>query len=353
MFWKYRRHIVAELILDNLGFTYPGNESPTLSGLNVHIQDGATHALLGASGAGKTTILNLLSGLLHPSEGRILFDGHDVSALDARGRNVALVFQFPVLYESKSVVDNLAFPLLNRGWKRRDALHRAREIGGELGISDVLDSRPAGLSLFQKQLAAIGKSLVRTDVDLVLLDEPLTAVEPATKWRLRQTLTRFQQTHALTMIYVTHDQTEALTFANEVSVLSEGRILQTASPDEIYNNPADPFVAGFIGSPGMKLINCELNEGRITPDGFPDFDLPDGHYQLGVRAEWLTPVLSEAGPWQVTGTNLLGTRNGQKRSLVRVKGEPGELIAEGDGEFPIGQAVSVSASRAVLFEAEQ
>ncbi|CAN0585203.1 unnamed protein product, partial [Ectocarpus sp. 12 AP-2014] len=208
-------------------------------------------------GAGKTTLLNLLSGLLPPSRGQITFDDRNVSELSARERNVALVFQFPVLYETKSVLDNLMFPLVNRGWTPVDARKRASDIAGELEIDDVLNLRPNRLSLFQKQLTAIGKSLVRTDVDLVLLDEPLTAVEPAKKWRLRKMLSRFQASHGLTMIYVTHDQTEALTFASQVSVLADGRILQTGTPEDIYSRPANHFVGDFIGSPGMRFIERE------------------------------------------------------------------------------------------------
>ena len=345
---------VAEICLQDLTFNYPGADVETLSALNLTIANGSAHALLGASGAGKTTLLNLLSGLLRPTGGRVLFDGEDVSRVSARERNVALVFQFPVLYESKTVLQNLMFPLLNRGWSAKAADARAREIAAELEISAALDGRPAGLSLFQKQLAAIAKSLVRTDVDLVLLDEPLTAVEPAIKWRLRQTLTRFQRAHQLTMVYVTHDQTEALTFADKVSVMAGGGILQTGSPQEIYENPVDPFVAGFVGAPSMKLAPCRVESGLVHIDGLvcEPTDAQAGHYLLGLRAEWLKPGLDPSGPWRIEGVRLLGTRGGYARLLLSVSAGDKQLVAEASGDFSPGQRVTLNAAKYVLFREE-
>ncbi len=347
--------LLAEVVLEHVSYTYPGESEPTLSALNLTIEHGSAHALLGASGAGKTTMLNLLSGLIHPTGGRILFGGVDVGVVHARARNVALVFQFPVLYESKSVMDNLIFPLLNRGWRRADALSRAREISAELDIEAIHDAKPTELLLFQKQLVAIGKSLVRDDVDLVLLDEPLTAVEPGIKWRLRQTLTRLQQTHELTMVYVTHDQTEALTFAEDVSVMAEGRILQTGKPEDIYQSPNCPFVGHFIGSPGMQFVDCDVAGGVAQVDGVPQdpasttLDLPDGNYQLGVRVEWVR-VQPEPGGWQVQDTKILGTDAGEVRVLLTVACGDHRLQAEGKGEWARGEKVGVTFDKFVVFD---
>ena len=209
---------MAKISLDDLSFSYPGAQTETLSKLNLSIANGEAHALLGASGAGKTTLLNILSGLLVPTGGALRFDDLDVSHQQGRERNVAQVFQFPVLYESLSVADNLAFPLKTRKMQPEAIKQRLDYICSELGLNDLRKAKPAGLSLFQKQLVAVGKALVRPDVSMVLLDEPLTAVEPRIKWRLRQTLRRVQADLKVTMIYVTHDQTEALTFADRVSV---------------------------------------------------------------------------------------------------------------------------------------
>lgn len=345
---------MAEVHLESVGFTYPGSADSTLHGLDLNIDHGCAHALLGASGTGKTTMLNLLSGLLHPTEGSIRFDSVDVSELGARERNVALVFQFPVLYESKTVLENLMFPLVNRGWKVVDARARAREVAGELELESALEMKPERLSLFQKQLAAIGKSLVRTDVDLVLLDEPLTAVDPAVKWRLRQILSRYQQGHELTTVYVTHDQTEALTFADHVSVMAEGSILQTGTPEEIYDQPVSREVAEFVGSPGMQLVPCRVTGGEIDLPGFSCREklYRDGGWTLGVRSAWCDLVDEEASPWQVTASRLLGTRQGEEIRLVTVMLGEMRLFAETVMDCQIGQRVAIRADRVVLFESD-
>lgn len=341
--------------LDQVGYIYPGSEEAALSGLSLEIHDGEAHALLGASGAGKTTMLNLLSGLLHPTEGEVYLGDRNVSLLGARERNVALVFQFPVLYESKSVLENLMFPLDTRGWRRAEAQRRAEEIASELGIDAVLSLKPQALSLFQKQLTAIGKSLVRPDVDLVLLDEPLTAVEPGIKWRLRQTLSRFQETHGLTMIYVTHDQTEALTFADVVSVMADGGIVQTGTPEDIYESPASKLVGRFIGSPGMNFVDCEVRGGEILVAGSSlggSSGLADGAYELGVRSEWARVSDQAEGDWRVVDSKILGTTSGEVRRLVRLSSEIGHLQVETTGRLPDDGAVNVSFEKFVMFDGE-
>ena len=344
MFWSSVPEM-ATIRLENVSFSYPGSDDPTLRDLHLTVEHGSTHALLGASGAGKTTLLNLLSGLLHPTHGKIFIDDRNVSLVGARERNVALVFQFPVLYESKSVLENLTFPLLNRGWSKGDAEARAHEIAQELEIGDVVSARPGQLSLFQKQLAAIGKSLVRTDVDLVLLDEPLTAVEPAMKWRLRQTLSKFQEHHGLTMIYVTHDQTEALTFASEVSVLADGAILQTGTPTEIYDNPANTFVGNFIGSPGMRFVGKGSSSTAELKDLEFDEPVELERQTIGLRSEWLNPSANDSGAWEVTGTRLLGTRAGEARSLLTLRQGATELLAEGAGAWCAGSRATLRVTR--------
>ena len=346
---------MASVQLESVSFRYPGASEETLSNLDLAVADGSTHALLGASGAGKTTLLNLLSGLLPPSGGQIMFDSRNVSELGARDRNVALVFQFPVLYETKSVLDNLMFPLLNRGWSQADARQRACDIAGELELEDVLHAKPRRLSLFQKQLTAIAKSLVRTDVDLVLLDEPLTSVEPARKWRLRQMLLRFQARHGLTMIYVTHDQTEALTFASQVSVLADGRILQTGSPEEIYNRPVNRFVGDFIGSPGMRFIAGETlrADHRLRDLQFatPIDEVPAG--AVGLRAEWLQAERHADGAWDVRGVSLKGTQEGAPRSLLTLCQNGQVLMAQASGTWQAGDRARLRVSRYAFVESAE
>lgn len=344
---------MAAVSLENLGFTYPGAGSPTLSKLNLYIPDGEAHALLGASGAGKTTLLNILSGLLAPSSGALRFDDKDVSLQSGRLRNVAQVFQFPVLYESLSVAENLTFPLKTRKAPAGLIRERLDYICSELDITDLRSLKPAALSLFQKQLIAVGKALIRPDVSLVLLDEPLTAVEPRTKWRLRQTLRRVQADLKVTMVYVTHDQTEALTFADRVSVLTAGGILQTGTPEQVYNSPEHEFVGHFVGSPGMNFLPAKAL-------GISDAE------RAGFRPEWA--VLSMAntatssspanscGIGHLTGEVLRirvqGARAGKPFGLLTLATDHGEVAVR--GEFPdaavgVGNRLNLQLSRCIAY----
>ena len=244
---------MAAVEIKNLSYRYQGAET-VLAGIDLQLADGEAHAILGGSGAGKTTLLNLLAGLLRPESGTIGFNRRDVTHLRGAERNVAQVFQFPVLYPSLNVAENIGFALGNRGWRKQAIATRVRDLAELLELAPLLRKRPDALSLFEKQLVAIGRALARPDVAVVLLDEPLTAVAPATKWRLRRALKTVQQELALTMVYVTHDQAEALTFAERITMLHRGSIVQTGTPAELYEAPAHTLVAEFIGSPGMNLV---------------------------------------------------------------------------------------------------
>lgn len=353
---------VANITLEELSFTYPGAAQPTLLPISAEIKDGEAFALLGASGAGKTTLLNLLSGLLVPTTGRILFDGVDVSEQSGSQRNLAQVFQFPVLYESLTVADNLAFPLSARkadnGLSGSDIKARVAKIAGELDIEHLLKRKPKALSLFQKQLVAIGRALVRPDVSVVLLDEPLTAVEPRTKWQLRQSLKRLQQELGVTMIYVTHDQTEALTFADRVGVMADGNILQTASPQEVYEHPAQEFVGFFIGSPGMNFVDITPGAGGNV---YSHHGVASTAQRLGFRPEWAKLVKGAVAPelskvsWSgtVTLSQVLGTQDGQPVGITTVMGDAGELKVRGPITGTSGDKVVVVLDRFISFSNEK
>ena len=282
---------MAEVVLKQLSFRYPGSAVETLSALDLSVARGEAHALLGGSGAGKSTLLNLLSGLLPAAAGQVYFDGQDVSELTPWSRRVTQVFQFPVLYDGMTVAENLSFPM--RDASRQSQRERVTRLAAELNITTLLNLRPPGLTLVQKQLVAIGKALMRPDVSLVLLDEPLTAAEPEHKWQLRQTLRSLQRELGATMIYVTHDQAEALTFADRVSILHEGRILQTATPQTLLEQPAHEHVGHFVGSPGMNLLDGEIRNGCCLVGGVnvgrvatADLPLIDGACRVGFRPEW-------------------------------------------------------------------
>ncbi len=230
-------------------------------------EDGTACALLGPSGCGKTTLLNIVSGLLVPSRGRVLYDGKDVTALPPEKRNIAQVFQFPVLYDTMSVFNNLAFPLRNRGINETEVRERVMEIAEILDLTPFLSKRAAGLAADAKQKISLGRGLVRSDVAAILFDEPLTVIDPQMKWHLRRKLKEIHERLRLTFIYVTHDQVEALTFADQVAVMFEGEIVQIGSPQDLFENPEHRFVGYFIGSPGMNFLECTIEGNAAQVDG--------------------------------------------------------------------------------------
>ncbi len=310
---------MADVSLAGVAYRYPGAALPTLEGLDLEIASGEAHALLGGSGAGKTTLLNLLSGLLDVRSGTLRIGGRVVAGRSPAERRVSQVFQFPVLYDAMTVSENLQFPLVNSGIARPERRARAQEIAGRLGVGHTLERRPGTLSLFEKQLVAIGKSLVRRDVALVLLDEPLTAAEPARKWQLRRTLRALQRESGATMIYVTHDQTEALTFADRISVLHQGRILQTGTPQALIDTPRHEYVGYFVGAPGMNVLDTALL-GDAATGLLPEGVGPDPDLRLGFRPDWaaLTPGAAQrtALPARITGITILGTHRGRRSGIV-------------------------------------
>ncbi|MEM9230182.1 MAG: ABC transporter ATP-binding protein, partial [Pseudomonadota bacterium] len=220
---------MAKITLADLRHSYSrmpsGPEDYALKRIDLDWSDGGAYALLGPSGCGKSTLLNIISGLIVPSQGRILFDGQDVTHLAPDQRNIAQVFQFPVIYDTMTVYDNLAFPLRNRGVDAERVDRRVHEIATMLELDDVLNRRAAGLTPDAKQKISMGRGLVRDDVNVIMFDEPLTVIDPALKWKLRSKLKELHQKVAVTMIYVTHDQTEALTFADQVVVMQDGEVV--------------------------------------------------------------------------------------------------------------------------------
>jgi glycerol transport system ATP-binding protein len=231
--------------------------------------NGSANALLGPSGCGKTTLLNIISGLLQPTEGAVFFDARDVTQLPPDARNIAQVFQFPVVYDTMTVYDNLAFPLRNRHLAPAVVDKRVREIAALLDLEAMLGQRAAGLTADGKQKISLGRGLVREDVNVVMFDEPLTVIDPHLKWRLRGKLKELHQRVGTTMIYVTHDQTEALTFADQVIVMNEGTVVQAGTPVELFERPRHTFVGHFIGSPGMNVLPATFSDGVARFAGHP------------------------------------------------------------------------------------
>ncbi len=291
---------MARITLDNLAHAYmpdPASDADYALRRMDHVwEDGGAYALLGPSGCGKTTLLNIISGLLTPSEGRVLFDGEDVTDLEPQARNIAQVFQFPVIYDTMTVADNLAFPLRNRGMDEGAVHKRVAEIADLLELTPDLKRRARGLTADAKQKISLGRGLVRSDVAAILFDEPLTVIDPQVKFQLRRKLREIHEEFRLTLVYVTHDQNEALTFADQVAVMYEGQVVQLGTPQELFETPAHTFVGYFIGSPGMNFLDCRIEGGAAVVDGMA---IPlasgvakavagiGGRLKLGIRPEFL------------------------------------------------------------------
>ena len=328
---------MAKITLDNLAHSYlpkpAGEEDYALKELNHDWEDGAAYALLGSSGCGKSTLLNIISGLLHPSQGRVLFDGRDVTRAPTAERNIAQVFQFPVVYDTMTVHDNLAFPLRNRGRDEAYVAERVQEVARMIGMEADLNRKARGLTADAKQKISLGRGMVRKDVNALLFDEPLTVIDPHMKWELRTQLKSLHHEFGHTMIYVTHDQTEALTFADKVVVMYDGRVVQIGTPQELFERPEHTFVGYFIGSPGMNVIPAKvegqhayINGSSVELSG--GYGALDGKVEIGVRPEFARLSDSEGLPVKVRRVEDVG-----RHKIVRAEcfGSDINIIAgEGD-----------------------
>lgn len=309
---------MARIDLVDLAHSYgdaSDESSYALKPVSMTWRQGGAYSLLGPSGCGKTTLLNLISGLVTPSQGKILFDGVDITARSTRARNIAQVFQFPVIYDTMSVGENLAFPLQNRGVPKDQIRARVARIADLLDLTPHLHRKATRLTADAKQKISLGRGLVRSDVAAVLFDEPLTVIDPELKWQLRSKLKALHRELDLTMIYVTHDQTEALTFADTVVVMHDGRVVQSGTPAELFDKPAHTFVGYFIGSPGMNIVPADVagREARIS-DRVIALNrsygtMPAGaKIEVGVRPEFvnLAPVAADLLTAQIERIDDLG-----------------------------------------------
>jgi glycerol transport system ATP-binding protein len=273
---------MAEIQLRSLAHSYSstpdGPEDYAIQHLDHIWEKGGAYALLGPSGCGKSTMLNIISGLLKPSEGDVLFDGKRVNELSPRDRNIAQVFQFPVIYDSMTVYENLAFPLKNNKVPSAKIKLRVQEIAEVLEIEDKLHKKAKNLTADEKQKVSMGRGLVREDVSAILFDEPLTVIDPQLKWKLRRKLKQIHEQFDITMVYVTHDQLEASTFADKIAVMYGGKIVQFGTPTELFEKPNHTFVGFFIGSPGMNIIEVERCEGGVL---FSDIAVRLDDWQIG------------------------------------------------------------------------
>ena len=288
---------MAKIDLNNVSHSYNPNDPNPVFALNpfsMTWENGNRYAILGPSGCGKTTMLNIVSGLVRPSAGRILFDDKDVTDLKTEDRNIAQVFQFPVIYNTMTVYENLAFPLKCRDFSKSKTDERVNSVAETLNLKSFLNSPARKLTADQKQLISLGRGLVREDVAAVLMDEPLTVIDPDLKFRLRRNLKEINEQYKTTLVYVTHDQNEAMTFADNIIVMSEGEVVQTGSPKELFERPNTTFVGYFIGSPAMNLFESEpssndsvkINNTLIKTNTNLS-KLKTKNIKLGIRSEFI------------------------------------------------------------------
>jgi glycerol transport system ATP-binding protein len=325
---------MSKISLRQIKHSYVPNPSVdldwALKTIDIEWSDGGAYALLGPSGCGKTTLLNIISGLLVPTEGRVLFGDEDVTDNPPDKRNIAQVFQFPVVYDTMTVYDNLAFPLRNRGVAAGEIDSRVREIAKMLDLEETLRNKASGLTADGKQKISLGRGLVRSNVNAILFDEPLTVIDPHLKWILRSKLKDLHTQVGSTMIYVTHDQTEALTFADQVVVMHEGIVVQSGTPIELFEKPQHTFVGHFIGSPGMNILPCVLENGTPLFEGqavtISSAARPASGYErleIGVRPEFVS-ISDDGIPVEVVKVSDVGrhriveTRHGDVRIQLLV-----------------------------------
>jgi len=293
---------LATIELENVSKGFRGG-TPVLDDITLTIEDGEFFILVGPSGCGKSTLLNAIVGLEQLSAGEIRVDGQRVDHLDPKDRDMAMVFQSYALYPHMTVRENIAFPLRLAGLRKAEIASRVAAAAEMLELAAILDRKPARLSGGQRQRVAMGRALVRKP-KAFLLDEPLSNLDARLRVQTRSELARLQQRLGATMIYVTHDQTEAMTLGHRVAILNGGRIQQVGAPRELYRNPSNLFVAGFLGSPGMNLIPARIDgAGLVLPIGTIDWkSLPPGFagrkqaVLVGIRPEHFHRARTDESP---------------------------------------------------------
>ena len=262
-----------------------------LDDFNLKIEDGEFVALLGPSGCGKSTTLNCLAGLLDPSSGEILFDGQDVTKWAPKDRNIGMVFQSYALYPNLTVIDNIAFPLKQKGVGEEDRRNKARAVAETLQIGHLLDRKPSPLSGGQQQRVAMCRAIVK-EPKYLLLDEPMSNLDARLKIEIRSVIKKIHQELGIIAILVTHDQEEAMALADKIAILDGGKIQQYDTPDELYEHPSNLFVANFMGNPPMNFINGHLDKdgkirvgNRIVSNVLPIVGGPyDEEVKIGIRS---------------------------------------------------------------------
>ena len=328
------------LELQNLQKTYPDG-TRAVRGIDLRVDKGEFIVLLGPSGCGKTTTLRMIAGLEDPTGGRITFDNQNVTHLPPSQRDVGFVFQFYALYPHMTVRKNIAVPLENIGTSPADTEAAIDRVAHALSIETLLNQYPRQLSGGDQQRVSLARAMVRTP-DIYLMDEPLGTLDAEHRLELRAFIRRQQLSLSITAIYVTHDQEEALSLADRIVVMDGGKIRQIGSPSEIYNHPADLFVANFVGSPGMNLLTGQI----VQRENGLSFTRPDTDIHIpihaniapaqiifGMRPEFIRPT-NRGIPGKVILSEYLGSHG-----YVHVDTPIGELIMRSTDRFAIGETI--------------
>lgn len=339
---------MSGLVIENLTKSF--DRLVILDNINIAVDAGHLLVVLGPSGCGKSTILRLISGLEMPDQGRIILDGQDITGLEPQKRKTAMVFQNYALYPHMTVFDNMAFPLKVAKMPKSEIKTIVRSTAELLELENYLDRRPAQLSGGQRQRVALGRGLVRKP-SIFLLDEPLSNLDAALRQKMRQEIVALQKRLGITMLYVTHDQTEALTMADRMVVLKDGRVRQTGTPAEIYDNPADTFVASFIGTPPINLVEEHIAGGRGTHLPLEmGSAAPDGKYTIGIRPEHIAIAADGSIDGEIVLSEYIGP-------VCHLQVKVGEVMltitTDSDGAAAAGEKIRlrIDPKRVLLFDA--
>ena len=338
---------MAAITLENVGKVFP-NGHVALSSLTLHIADGELLVLVGPSGSGKSTALRIIAGLEQPTSGRVIIAGQDVTDVPSQERDLAMVFQSYALYPHKSVRDNLAFPLRVRGENADRIRERVAQAASMLGIGELLDRKPGQLSGGQRQRVALGRALVR-EPKAFLLDEPLSNLDPRLRTQTRSELAMLHRRLSATMVHVTHDQEEAMTLGTRIAIMHAGALQQVAPPMEVYNAPANLFVAAFVGAPAMNFLRASAaGDGRLRiAEGGPALEIrhvsaPGSDIVLGVRPQDIEVVGVGAG--DLNGkVEVMEPRGSDAVLHVRTaeRSEPLSVVVDSDHSLALGDAVGL------------
>ena len=349
---------MASVVFDNASRIYPGTTKPAVDKLNLEIKDGEFLVLVGPSGCGKSTSLRMLAGLEETDTGHIRIGDKDVTHVAPKDRDIAMVFQSYALYPHMTVAENMGFALKIAGVDKEERERRVKEAAKLLDLEQYLDRKPKALSGGQRQRVAMGRAIVR-EPQVFLMDEPLSNLDAKLRVATRTQIAALQRRLGITTVYVTHDQVEAMTMGDRVAVLKDGLLQQVDTPRNLYEKPANSFVAGFIGSPAMNLLSVPVSNGKAHLGGF-DIDVPasaGGKVIVGVRPEGFSPTSNNGFHVKVDVVEELGADAfvygkpaDSNVSFANLTDEAAQIIVRWDPKNPPkpGDTISVAANPSAI-----